>query len=164
MKKTIFITLLCAGLMLVTPFITIAQENKVSNNLPEKPDIEGLVAQIRVVIDKILQKYGHIPIINNVCSVILKLLELIGKIIFCITLLIIEIPLAILFLIFEVLGIYNICELFLGLLILTASTFDSNCPPSTPLNNLLLPFQSLYTLLETKDITNLAKDCPCLQE
>jgi len=102
MKKEILITLLCAGLMLVTPFITIAQENKVSNNLPEKPDIEGLVAQIRVVIDKILQKYGHIPIINNVCSVILKLLELIGKIIFCITLLIIEIPLAILFLIFEV--------------------------------------------------------------
>jgi len=33
MKKEILIPLLCAGLMLVTPFTTIAQENKVSINL-----------------------------------------------------------------------------------------------------------------------------------
>jgi len=40
MKKEILITLLCAGLMLVTPFTTVARENKITSNISEQPDIE----------------------------------------------------------------------------------------------------------------------------
>ena len=65
MKKPILITFLCAGLMLVTPFSVVARENKISSNLTDEPDIEGLVAELRVVIDEILQTYGHIPMVSN---------------------------------------------------------------------------------------------------
>ncbi|UCF49087.1 MAG: hypothetical protein JSU91_04875 [Thermoplasmatales archaeon] len=74
MNKPILIALCCASLMLVTPLTSVAQENTVSNNLPEQPnDVEGLVAQLRVVIDEILEKYGHIPMVSSLCDVIIKL-------------------------------------------------------------------------------------------
>ena len=62
MKKPILITLLCTCLMLVTPLVGVAQENKISNNPSEQPDIDGLVSHLRVVIDEILEKatrYGQ---------------------------------------------------------------------------------------------------------
>ena len=51
MKKEIIIALVCAGLMLVTPFTTIAQENKVSSNLIEQPDIEPKDYLFQTIID-----------------------------------------------------------------------------------------------------------------
>ena len=94
MKKTIFITLCCASLMLVTPLTSVAQENTVSNNLPEQPnDVEGLVAQIRVVIDEISEKYSHIPIITKQCGIILNLLELFRNMTICIFSIMLFIPL-----------------------------------------------------------------------
>ena len=160
MKKTILITLCCASLMLITPLTGVAQENTVSNNLPEQPDdVEGLVAQIRIVVDEILQKYGHIPIVRGLCNMILGLLsDLIGKIIYCITLIILAIPVGILGLFLGlVLRLEYIAYHFLGMALVLISKYDRNCPPSTPLNNLLSSFHPLYTLSETNDITNHAK-------
>lgn len=163
MKKEVFISILCAGLMLVSPFASIAQENKVSSNLSEQPDIDGLVAQIRTVVNEILQKYGHIPMVRSLCNVILNSLDLVGRIIFCIFLIILYIPL--LWLCGFIVSTFGVIPPYIGFLwLLIAMIYDDYCPPSTPLNNLLSPFQSLYTLSVTKDITNLAKNCPCLQE
>ena len=68
MKKYILIAMVFVSLMLITPFTVVARENKISSNLSEQPDIDGLVAQIRVVIDEILQKYGHIPMVSHICD------------------------------------------------------------------------------------------------
>ena len=51
MKKPILITLLCAGLVLVTPFTTVAQENKVSSNLSDEPDVEPKDYLFQTIID-----------------------------------------------------------------------------------------------------------------
>ena len=166
MKKEILITILCTSLMLVTPFTTIAQENKISSNLIEQPYIEGLVAQIRTVVNEILQKYGHIPKISNLFNLILNLLELIGKIMYCIVIAIIVIPIVTLYSILEYstgvfYGIYMLLGL-IGFVLLTI--FSKNCIPSTPFDNLFLPFKSIYKLSERNDITKSINDCPCLQD
>ena len=144
--------------MLVTPFTTVAQENKESNNVTDKPDAEGLVAQIRTVIIEVLQKYGHIPNVRNPCNAILNKLDSIGLILFCISILVVELPIIILFIIFETLGITKIWYPLGQILFILFHIFDSNC------NELIPPFKSIYSLSETKDINNLANDCPCLQE
>jgi len=51
MKKEILITLLCASLMLITPFTTIAQENKVSSNLTDESDVEPKDYLFQTIID-----------------------------------------------------------------------------------------------------------------
>ena len=169
MKKTILITLCCASLMLITPLTGVAKENTVSNNLPEQPDdVEGLVAQIRVVIDEILQKYGHIPIISSLFNVILNLSITISQIIYCIFLRMSLRLSLILFGICFVLGIFipGFHEVGAGIwliLLIVVSELDLYCSPYFP-SNLNLPIKSIYTLLETNDMTNLSKDCPCLEE
>ena len=164
MDKPILIALICASLILVTPFTGVALENTVYNNLPEQPDdVEGLVAQIRTVIDEILQRYGHIPMVNNLANEILNLLGLIGKTIFCIFLVIITIPALLIFTFFFAnfdITLQNIGGLLLILLII----LDRQCPQPTSLNNLLPSFQSIYTMLKTTDNTNTFHGCPCLQE
>jgi hypothetical protein len=163
MKKYVLIAILCAGLMLVTPLTGIASENKVSNNLPEYPDdVDGLVTELRVMIDEILEKYGHIPMISNLCNVILSLSNVIGKIIFCIAIIIIEIPIIILMLLFALSGFHYPATYMQGLLLGFILTYDDNCPPGTPLS-LKLPLKSIYTRLETNDISDF-NECPCLQE
>ena len=155
MKKEILITLCCASLMLVTPLTSIAQENTVSSNLPEQPnDVEGLVAQIRTVIDEILQRYGHIPMVRSLCNVILNTLGLLGDLTICI-IIIITALLTMPFIWYS----YFIHSLF----ILCLLVVDDYCPPY---NNLIskLSFQSIYTMLETKDNINTFDGCPCLQE
>lgn len=93
MKKSILITLLCAGLMLVTPLSSVAQENKISNNIPDMPDdVDDFVAQIRIVVNEILEKYGYIPMVKSLCNMVLNTLDLFGNIIICIFLYILYIP------------------------------------------------------------------------
>ena len=163
MKKHILIAFVCASLILITPFTVVAQENKISSNLTEQPDIEGLVAQLRVVIDEILQKYGHIPMVANLCNMILDLSDLIGKILYCIALIIIFIPFAILFLFFGlVLRLEQIGLAFGVYAFITVMEYDLNCPPSTPFFD--WPLKSIYILSDTNDIPNLVNDCPCLEE
>jgi len=163
MKKEILITILCTSLMLVTPFTSIAQENKVSNNLPEQPnDVDGLVVQIRTVVNDILVKYGHIPLVRSLCNMINNILSWYpGNILYCILLFILAVPLASLLLI---IGWWYRNLFYLVILIL--HEFDSNCPPKTPFFfDWSSSFQSIYTMLETKDnLTNTFDGCPCLQE
>ncbi len=163
MKKIILITILCASLMLITPLTSVAQENKISNNLSDKPDIDGLVVQIRTAVDEILQKYGHIPMVRSQCDVILNTLDWFpGNIVFCIILFILLIPLALLAMYFLGTGNDYYWQLFGALSFAVAWTLDSNCPPGTPFFN--WPFQTIYTMLETKFNINTFDDCPCLQE
>jgi len=72
MKKEIIIAIICAGLMLGTTFSVVARENTISSNITEKLDVEELVAQIRIVINEILQKYGHIPMVSYLCDILVK--------------------------------------------------------------------------------------------
>jgi hypothetical protein len=158
MKKEVFISILCAGLMLVTPFTTIARENKISNKILEQlDDVDGLVTQIRTVVNQILQKYGHIPVVKDLCNVILNSLGLVGRIIFCVFLYILLIPLTLLAGIFLVLEIDYLWHIFGGLAIIISLMTSLECSgyfnPS---------FKSLYTLSGTNDILEL--DCSCLQE
>ena len=169
MKKTILITLCCASLMLVTPLVGVAQQNQVSNNLPEQPnDVEGLVAQIRVVIDEILQRYGDIPMVRSLCNLIIKLDWFPGIIVSCIFLWMIFISsMVILGKIDNILYGLNInislLRIFLVPFLILASILNNNCPPSTPIF-WDWSFKSLYTLSETKDSINTFDGCPCLQE
>ena len=154
MKKTIFITLLCASLMLVTPLTSVAQENKVSSNLTDNPDINGLIVQIRIVVNEILEKYGHIPMFRSLCDSILNTLGLLGDLTICI-ILIITLFLTAPF-IWDSYFLWSLTILCLLLL-------DDYCPPYDKLIS-KLPLQSLYTLSQTNDLTNTFDDCPCLQE
>jgi hypothetical protein len=157
MKKEILVACICACLILVTPFTVVARENTLSNNLTDEPDIEGLVAQLRVVIDEILQKYGYIPMIRTLCNYIHNTMNLIGKIILCAILWAIFIPIFIISeLIYITMGwvhgfipwLLDYVQLLLILMIGLECNF----------------FGPLWNITETNDITNLAKDCPCLQE
>jgi len=165
MKKEILITLLCAGLMLVTPFTTIAQENKVSSNLKDEPDdVEGLVAQIRTVVDEILQKYGHIPMVRSISDLILILLGLFGLIIFCIFSISIVALIGIIAMILALLRFYDIPLFLMAFLLHLITELEHYCNPLYPPFSLKLPFKSLYTMLETKDNINTFDCCPCLEE
>ena len=160
MKKEILITLLCADLMLVTPFTTIAQENKVSSNLTEKPDINGLIVQIRTVVNEILQKYGNIPMVRGLCNVILNSLGLfvfwlICEIIFIICLLFVPV---VWFCV--IMGLGYIGQNIAWYISTIASTLDRECPD----NPFEQSFHSIYTMLETKDNINTFDGCPCLEE
>lgn len=161
MKKEILIASLFVGILLVTPFSVVAMENTISTNLTEKTDIESLVTQLRVIINDILKKYGHISRVNNLCNMILGITDIIGRMIYCIFLIIILIPLIILFLIFFTMGNEEV-EYTLGVYIFfTAWVYDDNCPPGNPFF-WDWPFKFFYTLLRKKDISELVNDCPCL--
>jgi len=158
MKKEILITLLCAGLMLVTPFTTIAQENKVSSNLTDNPDINGLIVQIRTVVNEILQKYGNIPMVRSLCNVIFNILDSFGLVLFCLFLEIILWPLVIIDTI--LFGVIGELPYYLTLMcFLIAWIIDTECPDPFKQS-----FQSIYTMLETKDNINTFDCCPCLEE
>jgi hypothetical protein len=192
-KKTILITLCCASLILVTPFTTVAQENTVSNNVPEQPkDVEGLVAQLRVAINEILQKYGHIPSIAKQCGIILNLIYyilslmvwVVSLIIWVISLIIwvISLILYIPFLIGWVVycGIIIIIAEILGIFI-DYAIYNHLHNLEDFLLSIGLIFVGLYflggcyyddynllhnipSLRNINNKTNLTKDCPCLQE
>ena len=160
MKREILITLCCASLMLVTPLVGVAQENTVSSNLPEQPDdVEGLVAQIRTVIDEILQRYGHIPMVSSLCNVIQNALGLIVLWVICWVIFIICLLFIPVVWLFILLGLDYIWQNIMWTILGVAMILDSECPDIfSP------PIKSLYTMLETKDNINTFDGCPCLQE
>lgn len=148
------ITFLFLGVT-VNPAIAKVEQEKQSD------DVEGLVAQIRNVVNEIQEKYGHMPTVRGLCNVIQSALDLtIGRIIYCIILTILTIPFGILFIFFSlVLGLYNIGMLMGAITLHLIDEYDREC---TRYFNPSL--KSLYTLSETRDITNLIDNCPCLQE
>ncbi|UCF49227.1 MAG: hypothetical protein JSU91_05615 [Thermoplasmatales archaeon] len=167
MKNPILITLFCANLILVTPFTTIAREDIVGSNLPNQSDIDDLVAQVRVVIYGILENYGHIPMIKTLCSRIIGVLDTIGLVLFCVIFgFFVALPLAIIMLIMFFTGL---TDSYLGQAIFFAlfSIFfiwDFNCnfiafPTVKSLSSLLNSISSLTELNDTSDLIN---KCPCL--
>ena len=160
--KKILITIFCASLILVTPLSGVAQDNKISNILFEQPGIDGLVYQLRVVIDEILEKYGHIPMVRALCNVILNSLGLIGLILYCIIFFIIAILLGLVFLIFAIMGLYYVPSLIAQIVFIILMDLIYYC--NEPIINLKIPIISLYKTLETNKIIKLIKDCPCLYE
>jgi len=169
MKKTILITLCCASLMLITPLTGVAQENTVSNNLPEQPkDVEGLVAQIRTVVDEVLQRYGHIQIVKGICSGILRFLDnsvfkTIWRIFCTLLFYFVAIPLGMLvMIILFILKPYDYSYMITFLTFLIFISWAAICSDYS-ITKSILPFQSIYTMLETKDnLTQSFDGCPCL--
>jgi len=160
MNKKILVACLCVTLMLITPLV-VAKENKITTNImeesivvePNVDDIEGLVAQLRVVINEILQDYGHISMIRNQCNKIVDVLDSFGLIVYCIFLCVLFLPLFIIVLFMNFLGLWgtyifnNILWLTLGI----AMTIDLDCLSSG--SNLSL-----------NSMSNLINECPCMQQ
>jgi hypothetical protein len=163
MKKEILIATLFASLMLVTPFTVVARENKVSDNLNDEIDKEELVVQIRTVVEEVLQKYGHIPMIRNIANRIFSLLDMNNLILYCIFLLMIALPLLLIVVIIFIIT-ENLPPYLGGLLFVTVAIYDRECSPPTSLINLITPLKTIFTLTKITDTINLLKDCPCLQE
>ena len=162
MKKEILIAILCTCLILVTPFSVVARENKISSNLTDEPDVEELVAQIRTIVNDALQKFRHIPIVKGLCNMIINTIDMvgIGRLILCVFLFSLLIPLALIAGTFLVLDIDYFWQIFGGLTLIVAMIMDDWC--SEYYNS---PFQSIYTMLETKPYPDYPlDDCPCLQE
>lgn len=169
MNKEIFITILCTGLILITSFTTIATENKIDSNLTEKPDIEKLVAKLRIVIDEILQRYKHIPMVKTLCNRIIGVLDAIGLFLFCVVFgILVALPLAILMLILFFSGLTNsyLGQTIFYILFTIFFIWDYKCNfiafPMNKLSDSLI--KSISILRKVNDISELVNDCPCLQE
>jgi hypothetical protein len=78
MNKKILIILVCVNLLLITPFTVVAQENKISSNITEQPNIKGLVTNLRVIVKEILQKHGHNSIVSYLCNRTIDSLCIVG--------------------------------------------------------------------------------------
>jgi hypothetical protein len=174
MKKPILITLCVTGLMLFTPFTTVAQENKVADNLKYEPDKEELVTQLRGVINEILQKYGHIPIVKSIFTWILSYLIWILSVFiwifsyikyfliitYCVSFFIIIMLFSQLMMVMYRNGFSHLGELTLYFgLFLILLYYITGCgwfPPYNPLN-------PISYLKKTNYITNHPNDSPCLQ-
>ena len=76
------ITILFLGLV-IQPSIATVQPEKIDVE-PDVDDVEGLVAQLRVAVNEILQDYGHISVIRALCIMILDSTWFLGKIIICV--------------------------------------------------------------------------------
>lgn len=162
MKKEILITLYCAGLILVTPFTTIAQENKVSNNLTDKPDIDGMVAQIRDMIDEVLEKYRYLPMVNNLFDMIINTLNSFGLILYCISLIIIAILLqSIVDIIWKITG--ETPQIIFSLLLLTALILDTECRSHISISNFLSQLRTKSSLKERSNVSDFSI-CSCNRE
>jgi len=164
MKKEILITLLCAGMLLVTPLVGIAQENKISDSIPDmSDDVEGLIAKIRTVVNEVLEKYGHIPTVRGLCNVILNTLDSAGDMIICIFLIMLFIPVFILHTVFLLLGFENLRQYMAMFTVGIGLLTYVFCPPYNEFIS-IPSFKFIYTMLETKDNINTFDGCPCLQE
>jgi len=131
--------------------------------------LDELVNKLQVLIGRILQKYGQIPVVKNLCNVILGALETIALFVFCFVFgLFVAIPLAILMLILFFTGITNT---YLGQVIFFAMfaiffVWDYNCNFITFPVDLLFKsiINSASDILDTNDILDLAGNFPCLKE
>jgi len=161
LKKPILITLLCASLMLVTPLTGVAQENKIRDSIPDIPDdVYKLGAKIKDVVNEILVKYVDIPTVRSICNVILNITDAIGRIIYCIILAFLIIPIGILAIFFGLVLRNEYIGYYLAVLVwVIVGEINSVCywyfnPP----------FQSIYTMLNVNNNIQSFDDCPCLQE
>jgi hypothetical protein len=122
-------------------------------------DIKGLVAQLRDAINQILLKYGHIPMVRSLCNMILDLTWYPGKIIICGTLYIIfSFIVALWVYAWQVFG-FDGNSLFTLAMYVFALLLIADCIP--------WPYKSLKplsTLTGKNYISELASQCPCLQE
>jgi hypothetical protein len=146
---------LVVGVILL--FIGVAVQPSMATVPPEKiivePDVESLVAQIRIVINEILQDYGHIPIVRSLSNKILGILDSFGTLLYCIFLWILLIPLFIIVLFMTFFGFgwsYIYWEL-VDLLLYIAITIDLDCRTSD-------------SKLQLNSMSNLIYECPCMQE
>jgi len=175
MKKEILITIFFTNLLIVTPFSIVARENTISNNLSEQTDVEKLVFQIRTTVNEILQNYGHIPVVKGLCKMILNLIWYPGKMLKCTSFIIyIQFIGIILCLAFVSEAFFELCfyqlwalQIYFAILYIESGCFPIGLfiflgwvPDEWPWGL----YKSIYIMLETKDITNLAIDCTCLQE
>ena len=154
MKKEFLITILCAGLLIVTPIVVVARENSISNILSEHPDVEELVAQIRATLNEILKKYGQDPKVNNACGVILFLLYFLARIALCILIFILAIPVLIFYFIALIKGDMKLIEVVSNIQASVLMIIEL-CSP--------IYFKYQPKITKINDITNLVNDCPCLQ-
>ncbi|KYK32062.1 MAG: hypothetical protein AYK22_00445 [Thermoplasmatales archaeon SG8-52-3] len=167
MNKEILIAILFTIIMIVTPFITVARENKISNNLTDQPNIKELVIQLNVLIKKISQLYGYIPLVDSLCNRIIGILNTIVLFMFCAIFgLFVAIPLAIIMLILFFSGITNtyIGQAIFYTLFLIFFIWDYNCnfitfPVVSLLENLIKP---IFTVKNKNDILELYRECPCI--
>jgi hypothetical protein len=148
MKKEILITILCTGLIIVTPIVVVARENTISNNLLEQPYVGELVAQIRTTINEILEEYGKDSKISNMCSVILFLLYFLARIALCILIFILAIPVLIFYFIALIKGDMNLIAVISNIQASILMIIEL-CSP-------------IYFKYQPK-ITKLVNGCPCLQ-
>lgn len=151
MKKVIFFAFVFASLILIAPITTIAQENRVSRNISEQPDIDRLVSDIRNEIGKIMERFGYLPMVETMSSIILNLIQNIYEML-CV--------------IFIMVGIF-IDSLLNHIWLETGKRFNAirtlgSTIFLTAWVLCIAPFQ--ITLSKSNDLTNSINDCPCLQE
>ena len=158
--------LLAVGITIL--FLGLAIQPSVATVPPKKidvePDIEGLVTQLRVVINEILQDYSHIPIIRTLGNKIINILSLLGSIIICISLILLVSSLVIIFIIMGILGlkdndIYSALSIMiLGLAISTMVFCSGYFIQFKTLSNI----NRLYAS-DSPTLTGL-DECPCMQD
>jgi len=149
------ITILFLGLA-IQPSIATVQPEKID----VEPDVEGLVAQLRVAVNDILQRYGNNPMVRSLCNIILDLTWYPGKIIICLFLLIcfiLTFGLFIKLLINFDIKIPQLEALAMFVFGLYLILFD--CYPGWPYKSL----KPISTLTGKININNLVNDCPCQQ-
>jgi len=175
-NKKIVIACLCSILILITPLV-VSKENKITIDIieesiivePNVDDVEELVVQLRIVINEILQKYGHITKIRTQCNKIIDILDSFGLIVYCVYLLILIIFLIVLYFTLYFLG-FDFMELFWRFYV-NFYKFEEYCLSSGS----KLPLQSLsninrivasdsFTLTRLDDESNLVSRCPCMQQ
>ena len=158
MKKEILIACICIILILITPFTVVAEENKITSNIVEEPDVDGLVDQIRFVINEILQNYGHLPIIKSLCNMILNTMNLLQRILYCILLYVLFVPIAMLMVFFLSVGwTWGIGYFMIMFAFGLAMIIDSECTRYFSL-------KSFPIITELKEKSNVVSECPCMQE
>ena len=150
-------------------FLGLAIQPSIATVQPEKIDVEpdinyakGLVAQLQVVINEILQEYGHIPIIRTLGNIIYNIIVIIWRVLYCTYLLIVAPLTFILALILTLLGINDIELVAWAYAYLYL--FDKYCFPlssNSPLKS-ISNINRIYTS-DSPTLTGL-DDCPCMQE
>ena len=149
--------------VVVQPAIAIVQPEKIVIE-SDVDDVEGLVAELRIVINEILHKYGHIPMIRTQCYKIIDVLNSFKILINCILIIILAIPLIIIvfsMLVLLIVENYLFQNLFY-LLVAMLAYFDVNCRGN------YLPFKSLSNInrIVASDSSSLTEIdvCPCMKE
>ena len=176
MKKEILITILCASLIVITPFNVVAREKTISNNIVEQPDVKEFINNYRVAVNEIFEEYSHIPMVFNLCKVLINFLDSLslGLILFCIFVYVeIFVCLVLTFFFFAIgLGYLGAYLAYWGLI--GAMFADSYCHNKKEFSyDLYLNKLSNIKSIINADLSNLNVlnnriedfiDCPCLQE